>query len=243
MRNHITNLVHMPCVFSLVLPKPVLLLGIGSSNSSPPWPTGAVPSMGTLLKLRPVSTSLSCKVRSDFDRLLRVPSLADDLRCDFSIWRASFWLRFSIARISSRAAFSSLACSFSKNLRRASWINSGRSCLSTSLRLRMRKPLSKEVRIADVGDIGSMGDATSGESARSLERLECDVASANRDKDGTLVWMRRGCDSRMGLLGPANDGVGFERFELLRKVCRSCSSSSVSAGLFEWECSLSRSEV
>ena len=59
--------------------------------------------------------------------------------------------------------------------------------MSTSLRLRMRKPLSIDVRMAEEGDIVSRGEARSGESTRLLERLVFEVARARRDDDECLV--------------------------------------------------------
>lgn len=69
--------------------------------------------------------------------------------------------------------------------------------MSTSERERMRKPLSRELRIAEVGDMVSVGEERSGESVL-LWREVCEVASASREEEACLlVWMRRGCGCDM----------------------------------------------
>ncbi len=61
----------------------------------------------------------------------------------------------------------------------------------------MRKPLSREFRIAEVGDMVSVGEVSSGERVV-LWREVCEVASASREEEACLlVCIRRGCGWEM----------------------------------------------
>lgn len=93
--------------------------------------------------------------------------------------------------------------------------------VSTSLRLRRRKPLSKEVRIVEMGDMVSVGDAISGDRVE-LCRLVCDVANARREEEGCVLIRRFG--GRVDVVTgveiegtPVKDAVRVERFEVERK--------------------------
>jgi hypothetical protein len=74
-----------------------------------------------------------------------------------------------------------------------------------------------EVRMADAGDMVSVGEVRSVERML-LCRLVCDVARARREEGGCLVWIRRGCDITGLEVVPVSEGVRFERFEVERKA-------------------------
>jgi hypothetical protein len=250
-RNHIINFVHALCVFFFVLFSPLsCLICIPPSPANSPNAGGVC--TVTLSYSRPtrILSPFSVIVKSLLLLFLLVASLALLLLCPRSICtRASLWFLFSRALISSRAAFSSLACSFSRNFRRASWIVSDRERESTSLRERIRKPLSMLVLMADAGDIVGV---SAGEVRSCVCRLRfvCEVARARREEDDCLVWTRKGWARELETTGlevvfaPAvKDGLRwFDRFEAERKACRTLVGSSSSVTTGELECSLSRSE-
>ena len=90
-----------------------------------------------------------------------------------------------------------------------------------SLRLRIRKPLSIDERIAEEGDIVSAGEVRSGDSIRVLERLVCEVRASLEDDD-CLVCIRRGCALlKLEVVVPVNEGEWWllETLEVLRSGC------------------------
>ena len=97
----------------------------------------------------------------------------------------------------------------------------------------------------------SRGEERSGDRGRGRARECCEAARCRRDEEGvSLVWMEREGMRVVVVVVVVDAPVrGFVcvverlRFVVLRKTGRSCSSSSVSAGLLECECSLSRKEV
>lgn len=83
---------------------------------------------------------------------------------------------------------------------------------AASLRVRIRKPLSIELRTAEIGDMVSVGLARSGEHMVE-ERFVCECDPVRRKPWG-FVWIRRLCELVIGLVAPLAEG--FERLEVLR---------------------------